>query len=79
MDAADSSLMIVEDSMYMDDLDESMASSRSLCSPGTSPGRKSRTRDPGNSKVRMKNDQGKVRLTLKMREKEQEIRKFLSI
>ena len=68
---------ICDESMYQENpnWEDSMTSDRGLTdSPGGSPRRRS-----SQSKVRLTNDMGQIRLTLKMRDKEKELRKFLSV
>ena len=69
----------MDESMYQDTslLDESLASSRSLTSPSTSP--RKAAGDTENKKYKLMNDSGQIRLTPKMRMKEKELRKFLSL
>ena len=71
----------MDESMYQDSslLDESLASSRSLSSPSNSPGRIVIPEENKLNKYKLMNDCGQVRLTAKMRMKEKDLRKFLSI
>jgi len=90
MDAGDNSIMVLEESVC-DDLDESLASSRTtgtVFSPSTSPRRRllptagteeGASTSRNQNKMKLMNDMGQVRLTQKMRAKEKEVRRFLSV
>lgn len=82
---ADSSIMIIEESIC-DDLDESgLLTNRSTHSPATSPRKTPISELNGGpqqanpNKIKLTNDMGQVRLTQKMRAKEKDLRKFLAV
>jgi hypothetical protein len=82
---ADSSIMIIEESIC-EDLDESgLLTNRSSLSPSSSPRKTPVSELNGGAqqvnpnKIKLTNDMGQVRLTQKMRAKEKDLRKFLAV